>query len=244
MEWSDEQCMTYADGEMDADTRAAMELAMAVDPALHDRVRALQVQRGRVAAAYAAVLAEPVPDRLSQLLRPRTSAPSMINLGVKRAQRQQRWQMPTWLQLGGMAASLMVGVLLGNRLDRTAGDTAFAVRDGKLVAGALISRALSTQLASEPSPGADVAVQLSFLDKQGSYCRTFTALSVSGLACHRGGRWSVEQLASASPAQGVMRQAASSLPRAVLDAVDQRIAGGTLDAASERQARDAGWPGK
>ena len=38
-----------------------------------------------------------------------------------------------------------------------------------------------------------------------------------------------------------MRQAASPLPRAVLDAVAQRIDGAALDAAREKQARDRGW---
>jgi len=38
-----------------------------------------------------------------------------------------------------------------------------------------------------------------------------------------------------------MRQAASALPRAVLEAVDQRIDGAALDASGEKQARDRNW---
>lgn len=44
----------------------------------------------------------------------------------------------------------------------------------------------------------------------------------------------------AAPA-GAMRQAASALPPAVLQAIDARIAGDPLDAARKRQARDRGW---
>jgi hypothetical protein len=37
------------------------------------------------------------------------------------------------------------------------------------------------------------------------------------------------------------RQASSGLPDAVLDAIDQRIAGKALDIAEEQAARDKGW---
>jgi hypothetical protein len=87
-----------------------------------------------------------------------------------------------------------------------------------------------------------VAVQLSFVDQGGSYCRTFSTAAVAGLACRQRGQWVLQNLAAteAAPA-GAVRQAASELPRAVLDAVDRRIAGDALDANRERQARERGW---
>jgi hypothetical protein len=41
--------------------------------------------------------------------------------------------------------------------------------------------------------------------------------------------------------QGGYRQAGSAMPAAVLDAIDQRIAGASLDAAAERAARAGSW---
>jgi hypothetical protein len=41
--------------------------------------------------------------------------------------------------------------------------------------------------------------------------------------------------------QAGYRQAGSDMPAAVLDAIDQRIAGASLDAAAERAARAQGW---
>ena len=242
MNWTDESLMAFVDGELDAAQRAAVEHALAGDAVLQARVAKLQAQRRRVSAAYAPVLDEPVPDRLAALLAiaPSTPSAAVVNLGEVRAERARRRSIPGWAQWGGMAASLVLGVLLGGLLAGRGGDTSFSVRDGRLVAGAPIEQALSTQLAS--TSGAAVAVQLSFVDRGGAYCRTFSTAAVAGLACRRDGQWVVETLATAeSTTDGVVRQAATSLPRAVLDAVDQRIAGDALDAERERQARDRGW---
>jgi hypothetical protein len=111
---------------------------------------------------------------------------------------------------------------------------------GRLVAGGPIEQALSTQLAN--AGGSAVAVQLSFVDRAGAYCRTFSTAAVAGLACRRDGHWAVQLLAAAEgAADTAMRQASTSLPHAVLDAVGQRIAGDALDADHERRARDGGW---
>jgi hypothetical protein len=51
----------------------------------------------------------------------------------------------------------------------------------------------------------------------------------------------VPVLADSVAQPGVYRQAGADLPAAVLDAVDARIVGATLDAAGERAARERGW---
>jgi anti-sigma factor RsiW len=242
MNWTDDTLMAFVDGELDAAQRAALERALVGDAALQSRVAALRAQRQRVSAAYAAVLDEPVPDRLAGLLANAPAAPSapVVDLGAVRAAREQRPAMPGWAQWGGMAASVVLGVLLGWQFGGTGSDAPLGVRDGRLVAGGAVDQALSTQLASVA--GAPVAVQLSFVDRDGAYCRTFSTAALAGLACRRDGQWAVQTLAAtAVAADGAMRQAATSLPREVLLAVDQRIAGEALDAARERQARDQGW---
>ena len=242
MNWTDETLMAFVDGELDAVQHADLERALTGDSALQARVAALQTQRRRVSAAFATVLDEPMPDRLAILLANAPASPSaaVVNLGAARAARTQRRTMPGWAQWGGMAASVVLGVLIGVQFAGRGGDAPLGVRDGRLVAGGAIHQALSLQLASAGSM--PVAVQLSFVDRDGAYCRTFSTMSMAGLACRRDGQWAVQTLAATSvTADGAMRQAATSLPREVLDAVDQRIAGEALDATRERQARDQGW---
>lgn len=195
--------------------------------------------RRRVAAAYDEVLHEPVPDRLAKLLD--KPAP-VVDLGSERARRRAKPQPGWgWMQWGGMAASLAIGVLAGLQFAGPRGDDALLVeRGGRMMAGAPLAHALDTRLASEPD--ARFAVQLSFVDRAGQYCRSFSADAVAGLACREGTQWHIVATAQASAeASGAMRQAASSLPRPVLDAVDARIAGNALGAAQERAARDGGW---
>lgn len=67
--------------------------------------------------------------------------------------------MPTWSQLGGMAASIMLGVLLGAHFMGGGGvDLTIGLNQGQQVAGGAIDKALSTQLASELAAGSSVVV--------------------------------------------------------------------------------------
>ena len=65
--------------------------------------------------------------------------------------------------------------------------------------------------------------------------------SSAGLACREGERWRIPVLQEAPAAGAAYRQAASTAPAAVLEVIDERIDGMTLDAAAERAARDRGW---
>lgn len=245
MNCSDDNLMAYADGELDAAQRADIERALAEDSALRQRVAVMQAQRDRVQAAFSAVLDEPVPDRLSRLLHP----PAAVTLDTVRAARHRDTPQPqrprsplSWAYWGGMAASLLLGLLLGLQVDRGGTHFGSGLRDGRLVAGDALAQALTSQLASAPVTGAPVTVHLSFVDRAGNYCRTFSTAALAGLSCRQAGQWTLQTVIAveAAPA-GAVRTAASALPTAVLDAVDQRLGGDILDATRERQARDQGW---
>lgn len=246
---SDETLMAYVDGELDAAERAEVERAITANSLLRERVAALASQRERLTAAFSPVLDEPMPERLSTLLNAKAPAAkaSVSSLDAARAARGGAGRAPAaglgWAQWGGMAASVVLGVLLGAQWGAMQGDASIGVHEGRVVAGAAIDSALSAQLASQPRADAGVAVQLSFVDKAGRYCRTFSTATLAGLACRQDGAWAVQTLAAtaAPAAPGSVRQAAAALPRAVLDAVDERIDGAALDAAGERAARDQGW---
>ncbi len=274
--WTDSSLMAFADGELGAEQSTQLQAALLRDNALQARLVAITQQRERLIAAFAPVLAEPIPDRLSQLLRapgaaaPQQPSPNVVDLGAARTQKEQRDAeqalraaaprpaLPTWAQWGGMAASVVLGVLMGTQLQPTADGADIGLQGGKLLAGGAIEKSLSTQLASDtPSPqgsGTAVAVQLSFVDKQGQYCRTFRTGPLAGLACREQGRWAVQHLTTAEAIPNApnlsnpssaptpeMRQASNALPSALLDAVDQRIAGDALNADAERAARAQGW---
>lgn len=244
MNISDEILMAYADGELAAAQRAEVEQAMRADPAVAAAVERHRALRAGVFGAFAGVLDEPVPERLQ--LRA-ASAASRVRVDALQAAGARalpaRWSWPQW---GGMAASLAVGILVGalgwQGAHGGGADATVARVDGALVAQGTLDKALSQQLASEPGRGAGVKLGVSFQAKDGSYCRSFAMGSAGGLACRSGGAWHVPVLADGDKEQaGAYRQAGSAMPAAVLDAIDARIAGSTLDAAAERSAREQGW---
>jgi len=193
-----------------------------------DDEQMLKAERARMAAAFDAVLKEPVPDRLTALLA--EPAAQVVDLGAVRARRQG---MNSWAAWGGMAATLVLGTLIGTRLAPTGGDD-------RLLARGAVAEALDRQLAS--APGGAVAVQVSFKGRDGRWCRSFTTAASAGLACREAdGAWALQQVAAVSAAGGGMRQAASSLPPSVLAAIDAAMAGEALNADQEKAARDAGW---
>jgi len=251
MSFSDETLMAYADGELEPALAARVEEAMRADPRVEEAVRRHRALRGDVFAAFAGVLDEPVPARLQPGAAPVPDAggATVHSLEARRAARQAQAARPAparprW---GALAASLAVGVLagaLGWQAFDNAGQAPFGRRGGAMVAQGELADALSHRLAAEPAQADAVRLGVSFRDRDGAYCRSFMLGTTGGFACRQGGEWRIPVMAQAEQAQaGAYRQAGSALPAAVLDAIDQRIAGGTLDAPAERAARDRGWPG-
>jgi len=115
--------------------------------------------------------------------------------------------------------------------------------NGALVARGALATALDQQLASNQPSDAAVKIGLTFKARDGSYCRSFalSAGGITGLACRTGADWHIPVTASADAAGGDFRQAAGSIPPAVMQAIEARIAGDALAAPDETKARDAGW---
>ncbi|MFG6412631.1 hypothetical protein ACG02S_01835 [Roseateles sp. DC23W] len=195
-----------------------------------DDEQLLKAERWRMTAAFDEVLTEPVPDRLTAPLA--APAAPVVDLGAVRARRRG---LPGWAAWGGMAATLVLGTLLGMRLAPPAED-----RGGRLLASGAIAQALERQLAS--APAGSVAVQISFKAKDGRFCRSFSTPTAAGLACREeDGVWALQQVAQVNELAGDLRQASSSLPPSVLAAVDAAMEGEALNAEQEKAARDAGW---
>ena len=150
------------------------------------------------------------------------------------------------MEWGSLAATLVVGVLAGTIGARSlGGDEQLAGFDnnaGVLTAHGKLAQALSTQLASAAAVDPNVKVGISFVSKEGTYCRSFMLPATAGLACRNGSEWRIPVLTNGAmgPA-GEYRQAGSALPAAVLEAIDDRIVGQALDASAERAALKQGW---
>src|SRR5512141_409211 len=109
MKFSDETLMAYADGELDAATRAAIEQEIAADPDIARRVAQHQLLAKKIGAAFEPVLREAVPDRLNEAVAACTG--SVIDLAQRRAAKPARtWSWPQW---SAIAASVAVGILAG-----------------------------------------------------------------------------------------------------------------------------------
>lgn len=245
----DETLLAYVDGELDAHARAEFEAAIASDPALAARVAEQQRLRSALRATFDPVLVEPVPERLENAARGSNTAGRVPIRSAREKRPSRHAARAAWF---AAAASLVLGVVLGQRLVGGRGDdNAWVVADAdEAVATGALDTALTSRLAADPANGGP-RVGLSFRSRSGEYCRTFTmagAASVrAGLACRSGddGRWKVRVLESvdleSTPSGGMRPASSAALPESVRRAVDAAIAGEALDAAAEEAARDQGW---
>ena len=250
MRLSEEVLMAYADHELDESTRASVEAAMAADPQIARRIAEHQALRKRLRSTFDPVLNEPVPARLLDAVR---NAPVSSSAPPSALEESSVTRLPRRAVRGGsltqwaaLAASLMVGFFGGWLAFRSGGPGPLAMRNGQLVARGPLARALTHQLASEQRGAQRVQIGVSFRSKADQYCRTFSMRSpaVAGLACHTAEGWRLQMLGAAEAegvAAGGYRQAASSMPPAVVVAVSDEISGEPLDARAEAAARASGW---
>ena len=244
MNYDDETLMAYADGELDEATRAAISRDVARDPELARRVARHLALRTEVAGAFATVIDQPVPDRLLAASKGESRATdtprgNVVNIPSLTARAPARpWRLREWT---AMAASLVLGIFVAGKLLPDGGEV--ETRLNALVARGELMTALDSQLASNQGRGAAVHIGLTFRDQQGAYCRTFVSrgMSTAGLACRRGGDWRIEQTNSVELGEGDLRQAAASMPPALLQAVEARISGEPLDADGEAAAVRGQW---
>lgn len=182
--------------------------------------------------------ADPRDAALARLIAASGPAPSWADRA--RALLARTFEPRVAVAWGGLAAAAFVAGVLVAPMTQPQG---FVVApDGKVGDGDLV-RVLETRLAGQGADADGRAVGLTFRDGDGRWCRTFRAADdgVAGLACREGDGWSLAALAPAPAAGPEVRTAAVDMPQVVLDAVDARIAGTTLDAGAEQRARDGGW---
>lgn len=240
MTFDEQTIMAYVDGECDAVTVKRIEKAMVTDTGLAEQIGKARALRDRLAAHYAPVASEEIPDRLRALLTS-AAAPNVDSSFTERKAEQEiakraRRGMGV-AQWGAMAATLALGIVVGQFGLGDASDAPFAQEGGALIASGALDNALEKQLASAQPADSDFRIGLTFRAKTGAICRSFTGEAVSGIGCREGQQW---KMVSTLPGgvQSDYRQATSSAINAV--AADL-MAEAPADAETERRLRDTGW---
>ena len=240
MNYDDEMLMAYVDGELDAKLSAEIAAAVEKEPALARRVEQQRALRAKISGAFAKVLDQPVPDRLTRAAQ--ANRGNVLKFPARPARAPAApWRAREW---AAMAASLVLGAVISWRLLETGGAPIVA-GDGALVARGELALALDRQLASEQRGGEPVSIGLTVRTRDGSYCRSFVLRSAktTGLACRVGPDWQVPVTDTSPIPSGEMQQASSVAP-AILRAIEARGDGAVLDAAAERSAQQGGWASK
>ena len=243
--WDEEKIHAYVDGVLDAVTAARLEADSRTDAALAAQIARQRELGALLRAEFDPVLDEPIPQRLRDALARPAAGSAVTPIGAARKETPPSrpvWSIREW---GAIAATLVLGVLVGQLAFRSPSRPPIETEAGRFVAANELDAALSTQISGAAPEGSAARIGLSFRAANGEYCRTFgLRTGAGGVACRRDGRWSVELLdAAAAPpaAPGDFRQASSALSPAMLGAINALGAGDPLTAEQERERVDSGW---
>ena len=111
---SDEELSAFIDGELDETRRLELEAALALDKDLAAKVDGMRLQDQYLRQLAEPMLAEPVPERLSSVVRPPPTMP-------KYSERPQvrRFGISLLWRAGALAATLVLGIGVGWYAERT-----------------------------------------------------------------------------------------------------------------------------
>lgn len=268
MRFSDDILMAYASGELGEETRLAVEAAMRRDDSTARRVALLRAQ---LQAQHPGQYGDPAGFGENHgrsagtpgAQRPRGA--SVVQLASVRAQRAATQQAARkaaarpwgWQEWSALALVLVLGVALGRFglarwqpgwFSEPPPPSHVVSNNGLLTAQGKLAWALSQQMGGAVPSEGEVRVGLSFLSKEGTYCRTFTLVGAMqdlvGIGCRASDEWRIPVLVQNQrplPQMGAYRMAGTEMPGALLEAIDQRIVGGMLDTRAELEALRRNW---
>ena len=214
----DDTFFAWIDGELGGAEAARVATIVADDPALSARADQHRALGARLKAAF-----DPIAEA------PRPSA-TVIDFGATKTKRhgfvsaRREW--------AALAATLVIGlVTMGVFLERG------RVSDPTLASGP-VAAALDTQLAS--APAGDVRIGLTFRNKGGTICRSYSFKAYSGLACRDDGAWHLRGTFADTSGEGDYRMAAG-LDQRLVELVDKERATEPFDAVQEAAAKARSW---
>jgi hypothetical protein len=234
---ADEKFFAWLDGELDAAEAADMAARVEADPELAALAEQHRAMQAKMARAFDTVTKAPVPERLRKAISPQPS--NVVDLAEHREHRLQPSRLGGLPQWAMIAATLVMGIFVGTLVPGRNGSPV-QIEGGRLYAASSLDRALDSELASAPSGGA-IRIGLTFRDSGGKICRSFTGSAATGLACRDDGRWRVRGLFPAGEGQGGAYRMAAGMDPNLAALVDSTMAGGPMDAAQEKAARQRDW---
>ena len=226
-----ETIAAYVDGELDLIAMKRIEKAIADNTELAELFHQEQALRAQLSGHFAPVLNEPLPNQLAALL-----STNVASLDDHRAVKSHRWYQPSIMQWSAVAASLIVGVMIGGTaFNRDVGYV--SDNGGQIVASGDLADALDTQLASTQGSNPAIRIGTSFATKDGGYCRTFESAPVDGIACTSVDGWTLKQTFAGDGASEYRQASAGALA----EAAEAMMSDDPLDAAAEADAKKNGW---
>jgi hypothetical protein len=227
----DEEFFAWLDGELEGEAAARVAALVEASPELSAKAAEHHVLGQKLLAAFVPVMDESASPRFAEA--------EVGDIAEQRAANDRRmgWLgVPQW---AAMAATLALGLAVGQLVDLRP-EVPIESRNGTIIAAASLDRALDRQLASA-GPTDGIRIGLTFRDRRGAICRSFSGAAGNGLACRAGdGEWQVEGLFASTGEGGEYRMAAGESPQ-LAAMIDKRIAGEPFDAAQERAAFERDW---
>ncbi|MDO5529079.1 MAG: hypothetical protein Q4F71_06725 [Paracoccus sp. (in: a-proteobacteria)] len=238
MEYSDEDLMALADGELDAAEAARIEAAAKADPALAARIAQFRDTRAMLARAYPLKSTGSGEDRLAAMIRgAQLASGEGARPGAAAPRSVARPANMNW-RPAAVAAGLALVVLGGFWMWKPG-------PDDRGVSYAAVSAPVAAALGSVPSgftapvDGAELTVIASYRNAAGELCREYEtrhdAESMLAVACHAAPGWENRFTAAIEAAGADYVPASGALED--LDAyLAESGAGETLTASDEAEA--------
>ena len=221
-----EELAAFADGELEEPRRSQVAAEIAQDGALAAEVERHRALKDRLAAHFAPILDQPVPEELKALLG--GGGAKVADLTAARQRRAfPRWG---WIAAPALAASLALAVFLPG------GDGVGEGYAGTELAALLDDRLVAQQGGDEP-----VRVLLSFRDEAGAYCRAFTSAEAGGIACRDDAGWQLRFETEGAQGQGTDYRMAGADAAELLERAQDMAVGTALNSSEEEAAKAAGW---
>ncbi|MBW4709202.1 hypothetical protein KX928_15530 [Roseobacter sp. YSTF-M11] len=247
-EFTDEELMAYADGELPEDRAAALDLALMNSTDLTDRLALFMDTKAAAKEAMEPLLRQPVPDHLVETVRALSAADQQARMSsddtvvafpqdTAAPAQSPVWKLPLAAGLA-LAVGLGAGLMLSPDSSTGLGSIEIAaLADTRIIA------ALDTLPSGEDvvlPDGARIAPIATFFDGARTLCREFEfdradGTTVVSVACQRNGQWDVQMAIAAAAASDTGYAPASSLD--TLDAyLSANDAGPPLDPDAEAAA--------
>ena len=216
MPLSEDKIMAYVDGELDPAEDADVAAGLVDDPVAGDRAHALRELNGLLRAAYDDALKEPVPEALLRTVERRRDGVR----GFRLDRLFEGFLAPAWAHAATAVLLIAIGGGAGAWLFRSEAETAGSQQ---------LAAVLETERSGVPTritvDGGQITPLLTFVHRDGRYCRQFEDLThgtaAYGLACRsEGGAWQVEMMINADLWNDPAKEPSGP---------DYQLAGGPLD---------------